>query len=432
VFGSVQQAQLFAIRVGGGKGTAIAVVPGGEILKIDTKFPARCYTYNLRIAGFPEFPQTRRQISTYSISSHFSQFIAVAANGNKCLWGLDSDSFAILQSDGLSQSIISNDVKEALRNIDTDPDRQGFCHGLSFDALELNCLWIPSKGRTYKESDPNLYQQIFNWTDLLICYHYHSGKWTTCLEFDLTCTTLINNNNLDRVAVLGGTATGIIGRLFADPTVEQPGSFGNFGYEVLGTIDASDFPEGNFNSVIFSDIFSSNLVGLWIEFYQFLNSLEDTRQIIYWARISSYDTDTGVANFDYLIRTGTLDSGVESEIAIAENVSNNIDYRCVLGNFPSSFFKYVKGYPVTKLDSIQAFWLVGQSLERTGVFIMNSDFITVINSTTEFLIENSGIWQAKNFTKEMSQLIPIQIQILEYNEDEIYPPYLRGIAIKWR
>lgn len=246
VYGTTQIAQLFSRRVGGGLVTAIATLPGGELLKIDTKNPNACYVYNLRLAGQAEFTSSRRKISDFSIGSHFSQFKATLASGQKVLWGFDPDALAILQCDGTSQYPISQNVQNILKNVDTNPDRLKFAYGVCDEVTHHNAMWLPMYGRPNNLNPNELvdswifpYDQTLTWMDLGILQQYQTGKWTTEFAGDQTCAAQVRDNYTDRIAILGGTSTGLIGKLF---DIERQYNWAPIGFSLThAVISPGDF-----------------------------------------------------------------------------------------------------------------------------------------------------------------------------------------------
>lgn len=204
VIGTSQEALQFALKVGGGIGTAIATVPNEPILKLDTEFPAKCYGYNLQLAdNFDTFKQTQRIISdVFSVTSHFSQFVATTKDGQNVLWGIDYKNFAILQSNGISQYPISGPIPKVLRLLTTNRQRQFLAHGLYDPYTELNCIWVTT------ENSPTL-------VDLLIYQHAPTGFWGFSDEHDLLCSGNVTDPDTGRTNSFGGTETGFFGQLFA-------------------------------------------------------------------------------------------------------------------------------------------------------------------------------------------------------------------------
>ncbi len=201
VIGDTNIPQQYAFFVGGGMGTAIAVVPNSPTLKLDTEYPAKCYTLNLRSAGTSAFEATLRIISdVYSITAHFSQFAALTPDGQNVLWGVDFKNFAILQSDGVTQKPISGPIPKIMRSLTTDRTRQLLTHGIYDPASELNCIWVASSNS-------------LSLVNYLIYMHAPSGFWGFSDEKDLLCSASIEDTLTGNKKTFAGTQTGILGQI---------------------------------------------------------------------------------------------------------------------------------------------------------------------------------------------------------------------------
>lgn len=194
---NVRDPKLFARKISGGRATAIAIVPGGEYLKIDVKDPSKCYVFSLRAAGTPAFELTRREISDMSISHHHSQFIAAGADGTKILWGWDMDNHAILECDGNTQRIISHSIFNTIQHMQTETDRSQFVEGFCNENKEMNILFMP-------------WGAGINANDLAVFQHFPSGKWGTALIGDMTATMSIRDPLTNLLRYLGGRESGFL------------------------------------------------------------------------------------------------------------------------------------------------------------------------------------------------------------------------------
>lgn len=200
--GNVNVPQVYAFKVGGGMGTALATVPNNATLKLDCAYPAKCYTLNLRSAGTDTFEGTLRIISdVYSVDAHFSQFAAVTQNGNTVLWGLDYKNFAIVQSDGVTQIPISGPIPKFLRSLTTDRTRQLLAHGVYDPNTELNCIWVSTVGS-------------LSLVNFLIYQHAPTGFWGMCNEQDILSSAAIQDTLTGTVKTFVGTQTGFLGQAF--------------------------------------------------------------------------------------------------------------------------------------------------------------------------------------------------------------------------
>jgi len=198
--GSANVPQEYAFKIGGGLGSALAVIPNNATLKLDCEYPAKCYTLNLRTAGTSAFESSLRIISdVYSVTAHFSQFPAVTANGNTVLWGMDFKNFAIVQCDGNSQVPISTPIPRILRALTKDRTRQLLTHGVYDPLTELNCMWVsPVAGLSL--------------ISYLIYQHAPTGFWGFSQENDILCSATIQDTLTGGVKTFVGTQTGILGQ----------------------------------------------------------------------------------------------------------------------------------------------------------------------------------------------------------------------------
>jgi hypothetical protein len=206
--------QIYAFKIGGGLGTAIAQVPTVPYLLLSTEYPAGTFTLDLRQAGSTAFENTLRQISNfYSITSHFSQFTATRQffpiSGSQMrqekivLWGWDAKNFCIVETDGIGINVVSEKVSKTLRRMSKDRSRQILAHG-AYDARNrMNCMWLPSD---------DSYSQI----DLLIMHHAPTDQWFIHDEKDLLCTAQFQDGDTNLSKIYGGTETGLMGEMFAD------------------------------------------------------------------------------------------------------------------------------------------------------------------------------------------------------------------------
>lgn len=198
--GDVIVPQLYAFKVGGGLGTALATVPNNPTLKLDTEYPTSCYTLNLRSAGMESFEGTLRRISdVYSVTAHFSQFAAVTQSGESVLWGIDFKNFAILQCDGVTQIPISGPIPKMLRSLTVDRSRQLFSHGVYDPQTELNCLWVSSVAG-------------LSLVNTLIYCHAPTGFWGFSNDLDVLSSASIQDTLTGARKTFVGTQTGIFGQ----------------------------------------------------------------------------------------------------------------------------------------------------------------------------------------------------------------------------
>lgn len=186
----------------GGIGTAIAIVPDQPLLKLDMEFPASCEVLNLQAAGTESFINTRASLSKiYSVTSHFSQFQAVAG-GQNVLWGMDYKSKSILQCNGGSQNPIQSPIQTLLNNLTTHRGLQLLSHGAYDARSQTNCIWLTS-------NDPEQFK-----IDLCIYMHWPSGFWGVINDYDVICSGVIEDPNTSTRKLYVGTESGFIGEAF--------------------------------------------------------------------------------------------------------------------------------------------------------------------------------------------------------------------------
>lgn len=227
--------QIYAFKIGGGLGTAIAQVPTVPYLLLSTEYPAGAFTLDLRQAGSTGFEQTLRQISNfYSITSHFSQFTATRQffpiSGSQMrqekivLWGWDAKNYCIVETDGIGINVVSEKISKTLRRMSRDRSRQILAHG-AYDAHNrMNCMWLPT-------------QESFSQVDMLIMHHAPTDQWFIHDEKDLLCSAQFQDGDTNLSKIYGGTETGLMGEIFADDFFSNWVSSGRS----LGTItDATD------------------------------------------------------------------------------------------------------------------------------------------------------------------------------------------------
>lgn len=273
--GDANVPQLYAFKVGGGLGTALAVVPNNPTLKMDTELPAKSFTLNLRAAGTSSFEGTLRIISdVYSMTSHFCQFPGIDAHGNTVLMGIDFKNFAILQSDGVTQTPISGPIPKILRALTTDRTRQLLSHGVYDPQTELNCFWVCSSNSL----------SLINY---LIYNHAPTGFWGFSNELDLLSSATIEDTLSGAKKTFVGTQTGIFGQALVDQAwsnwVPSTGDFTGAITSATGTTITS---AATFNTT------DDGIIGNWCLV------TDPSGQQEQWARISARSTHT--LTFDWI------------------------------------------------------------------------------------------------------------------------------------
>lgn len=345
VIGTSQEALQFALKVGGGIGTAIATVPNEPILKLDTEFPAKCYGYNLQLAdNFDTFKQTQRIISdVFSVTSHFSQFVATTKDGQNVLWGIDYKNFAILQSNGISQYPISGPIPKILRILTQDRQRQFLAHGLYDPQTELNCIWVTTA------NSPNL-------VDLLIYQHAPTGFWGMSDEKDLLCSANVTDPDTGLTSSFGGTETGFFGQIFAKgiysnwlPTTGvKNGTITSATNTTITHAEATDF-----------NIVDPGMVGNWV---LIIDNLEvEGSFFTTWARISAVAAKT--LTIDRVIRYANGAPWINfvdptfSITADFNGLAPSAGYKFFVGMIECAALKYFDfGQPITDKRLLE-FWI---------------------------------------------------------------------------
>lgn len=199
VVANIRIPHLYAFRIGGGQGKAIAIIANLNLLKLDTEGPSISYVLNLRLAGTDSFESSKRELSrNFAVANHFTQFSTQTPNGNTVLWGYDFKSFAILQCDGTNQIPISDKVYDTLRTL-TDSE---FNHAIYDDKTELACFWF------------SIHNIGFNLNNFAVLYHVPTGNWTFLDDTDVSCSATIWDSVADTNKTIVGTSTGLVGQAF--------------------------------------------------------------------------------------------------------------------------------------------------------------------------------------------------------------------------
>lgn len=326
--GTGRFAQLFARRISGSKATAIAVVPGGEYLKIDVKDPSKAYTFSLRTAGTPNFESSRREISDISVSHHFSQFVAALPDGQKVLWGWDIDNHAILESDGNTQKIVSQNIFNTLRRCQSETLRAQYAQGFCNENLELNIMFLP-------------WGNDINATDLAVFQHYPSGKWSTALVGDTLATCTIRDPLTNLLRYLAGKDTGRI----VEHQLEA-----QYQNQFNTAIDIENFPADNYSIAVDTSGALFPWTGGWATWY---SNADDKLKM---GRIISVNLDIltnfTIITFDKI----TLINGESTDYdEICSITPGSLGAKLMIGSIPTFFEKIVElGNPsmLKKAESI--------------------------------------------------------------------------------
>lgn len=194
--------QSWVLKVGGGRGVAMTVLPSSSLLKLDLENPSRSYVLNLKQTQTDAFKSTRRLISdTYIPSANSCQFSGLDENKQLQTFAIDSRNFCVFQTDGGNVFPISDPVKNSTRNIIQQSSEHVHFHGFYDPNTECNCFF-------YREENglPTVHKMIYN--------HAPSKQWGTLDCFDLLCSSVIQDKFTGKSIVLGGTASGFVGQLF--------------------------------------------------------------------------------------------------------------------------------------------------------------------------------------------------------------------------
>lgn len=251
LIGDVQVPSPYAFGVGGGNGTALAVIASLNLLKLDTELPNRTYTLNLKNAGTPNFEPSLRIISdVFSVSNQHSQFSAILQQGQNVLWGMDSKSFSIIQCDGASQNVISDEVYNTMRNLSDVYEDRLLSHGIYCPRLEMNCMFFKTFGVTGQAVNKMVY------------YHAPTGYWGILDCMDVLCSSSIVDPAVGQQKIIVGTETGYVGEMFAEGQYQnwfQPAWLGtpSAGTQAHGLIT----PVSSTSTTIVSDINFRNIHG---------------------------------------------------------------------------------------------------------------------------------------------------------------------------
>lgn len=426
IFGASRIAQTYGILVGSGKATGIIALPGDELLKIDLKNPNVCYTFNLKIAAFPEFSTTRRAISKNSISSHFSQFYANTGKQQKVVWGFDADNFAILQCDGNSQVPVTDSLWQTFRKIDRDPSRLRRIHGVCDEENQLNVMWIGQRGRTNEADpiDPTQYPESKQITDLMVAHHYPSDKWSIGYDFDLTCSAAIRDIGANNVKILGGHQSGIVGHILNNTVNHNFGrTHANFAPAVASQDSFNStitLAGGSFTGLVdpTPDEARVKFVGLWGALYRYQDPA------VTFVRIAFIEGDTfgyDMVFTDYRpdLYEGSLFKGVIPDPTFAPDPTS---YLFILGDINALLKKTMNFKAPSKNKRFQRLYLNGKNLDTSLVFILNGpdDTATVTRVPQDAfnrqddltkLTENSArnIWQINRMAIPASKEIGIWV-----------------------
>lgn len=204
----------WVLKIAGSLGTAIAIVPDQQILKLDMEFPALCVTFSLQAADTEAFEQTKRQISRlHSVTSHFSQFAAIS-KGRQVLWGMDFKTQSVLECDGYTQVPISGPISILLRKLSKNRSYHMVSHGIYDTQTEINAIWLPTIATDANEAEMML--------DLCVYQHAPTGFWGVIADYGILASAPIEDPITSQRNILVGTEEGFLGKAF------DTSSYGNW------------------------------------------------------------------------------------------------------------------------------------------------------------------------------------------------------------
>ncbi len=217
--GNTYVSDIWALKIGGGIGTALSIIPNDLVLKLDTEGPSKSYALDLNSASSDGFGDTLRILDdNYSCGSNFSQFTARNVNGQASLASTDGKTNSILQADSSSQIPAGTNVVRTLSKLETDGTKTEFYHGIYDPFTELNCWWVNIVPPSAALSEAN--QLIAPKVTHLIYQHAPTGYWGVMPDFGVLCSTTIYDPIEKKNYIFVGTQNGTIARAFT-PDVYQ-------------------------------------------------------------------------------------------------------------------------------------------------------------------------------------------------------------------
>jgi hypothetical protein len=204
--GGIYVPNLWELKISGSVGTAIAIIPDQQLLKLDMEFPALCLTFALQTATTDVFQTTRRQVSRlHSVTSHFSQFFAIS-KGRQVLWGMDYKNLAIVECDGYTQVPVSGPVSILLRKLSKNRSLHLLSHGIYDPTTEINALWLSTSAVDEGGIPTNF--------DLCIYQHAPTGFWGVISDYGILSSASVEDPITSKRTTLVGTENGYIGNAF--------------------------------------------------------------------------------------------------------------------------------------------------------------------------------------------------------------------------
>jgi len=362
LIGDVQVPELYTFSVGGGNGTAIAVIPNLNLLKLDTESPNKCYTLNLKNAGTPNFESSLRAIAdNYCVSNHHSQFSAILDKGQNVLWGIDSKGFAIVECDSASQQPISSMVYKTLRNLSKNAHDRLFFHGCYCPRGELNCLFVRTDDTTSTSFNKMIYQ------------HGPTGLWGTMDVSDVLCSSQIFDRFSGQMKMFVGTETGLVGEFFAEGQVchwfDSVHAESDMGHQYgTGFLQQSFIGSqmvllpGNptFKNFLTGNVFDG-VIGNWVTIHHNFNNAANPNREIWRCRISGVSADGVTVTFDrclqYNSNTGDWNDAFYTTV-IPGIAANAIFYLGLIEMEVGRTFNAAVPFDTKKVDELWSTWYI--------------------------------------------------------------------------
>jgi hypothetical protein len=201
--------QSFALEMGGGSVSAMAVSNNGKLLIVHFETPQRTISLDLELAESDQFGDTLKIIDdTNSVTAHFTQFHGLIGNST-ILLGLDTFNGNVLACDGYRQTIVSANALGAFPlSLDRTDHAHRFFHGEFDPTTQLNCFWV----RYYDTTEV---------CNVLIWNHADSGQWGWTPDFSASCSAQCQDPDTNERFLIGGTEYGHVGRLFNTEFYDQ-------------------------------------------------------------------------------------------------------------------------------------------------------------------------------------------------------------------
>lgn len=282
--GDINVPQPYAFKVGGGHGTAMAVVPVLNLLKLDTEAPTKTYTLNLAGAGTPAFEESRRIVSEeFSSSGQFSQFVSRDESGNTFLWFFDSKTRIICVTDGTQSNEISGKVFDFFDALQYSQENAEDVVGIYDPNTQCSLLWFSEEGGVVRN-------------DITLAYHHPTKTWSTLSIPGVLCTAQVYDKVTRKVFLFMGTEVGQIGNFDPESTVF-------FAANNINATVTTKIGDTTFQSNTSFELFDRKyLIGTWVVFYRNTG----TQTIVGTGRIVEHIIVMGTSQFT--IEHGSLDA----------------------------------------------------------------------------------------------------------------------------